>query len=66
MLTSGLKFTILVQVEQVPGLLLVQDPHHDELWAVIISINHYLKYDKWGIKSMRNSAFNRNLDFVFA
>ena len=31
-----------------------------------ISVNLYLKYGKWGIKSMRNSAFKWNMDFVFA
>ena len=54
------------QLEQAPGLLLVQDSHHDELRAVIICVSLYLKYGKWGIKSMRNSAFKWNTDFVFA
>ena len=54
------------QLEQAPGLLLDQDSHHDELRAVIIRVSLYLKYGKWGIKSMRNSAFKWNMDFVFA
>ena len=65
-MTSDPKIAVVAQVERAPGLLLVQDPHHDELGAVIISVNLYLKYGKWGIKSMRNSAFKWNMDFIFA
>ena len=60
------KLAVVGQVGWAPGLLLVRDPHHDELGAVIISVNLYLKYCKWGIKSMRNSTFKRKMDFVFA
>ena len=65
-LTSDPKIAVVAQVDQAPWLLFVQDPHHDELGAVIISVNLYLKYGKWGVKSTRNSVFKRNMDFIFA
>ena len=56
-LSYDVKFADVGQVEGAPGLCLIQDPHLDELGTVIICVNLGLKYDKWGIKSMGNSAF---------
>ena len=65
-LTSDPKRAVVGHLEQAPGLLLDQDSHHDELRAVIICVSLYLKYGKWGIKSMRNLAFKWNMDTDFA
>ena len=64
-LTSDPKLAVVGLVGRAPGLLFDQDPHLDELGAVIICANFALKHGKWGIESMRNLVFKWKTDFVF-